>query len=110
MSDNLIPLQAAYITKGCIIGEPWRVCESGTNRELATLSGTLDEKAGMSYLHFARKFELEALNKGIEFGKSQEHDRAEIVFQQMRNQIAELEKQNIGLSTHLEKLIIGEGE
>lgn len=107
---DLIPLQAAYITKGCLIGDPWRVCEMGTDKELTRLDGSLGEKEAMSYLHFGRKFELEALNIGIHFGTKQEHDKAEKVFQKMKGEIKSLEEQNVKLSKQLEKHIIGKGE
>lgn len=108
MSDNLIPLQSAYITQALDVeNNTWFVYDTEGNR-LGKLSNKLDEREAMSLIHFARRAELAAFNIGIEFGINKEHDKAEKVFQQMREKIQELENQNIGLSTHLEKLIIGE--
>lgn len=110
MSDNLIPLQSAYIRQSKDVeNNTWVVFTEG-DVEIGKLSNTLNPKQAMSYLHFAREFELDAFNIGIMFGTKQEHEKAEKVFQQMRNKIAKLEQQNIGLSSNLERLIIGEEE
>ena len=81
MSD-LIPLQAAQITQ--YPDQPdktWYVRDNEGN-DLGKLPGTLSPKEAMSYLHFARPFELEALNIGIQFGKKQ----ADTVLQKRMNQ------------------------
>ena len=70
MSD-LIPLQAAQITQ--YPDQPdktWYVRDNEGN-DLGKLPGTLSPKEAMSYQHFARPFELEAFNIGIEFGKQE---------------------------------------
>lgn len=110
MSDSLIPLQTAYIRQSRDVGNNAWVVFTDKDEEIGTLSNELDPKQAMSYIHFARKFELGAFNIGIEFGKKEEHDKAEKVFQSLLAKIKELEEQNIALSDNLERFIIGEEE
>lgn len=110
MTEKLIPLQSAYIRQSRDVdNNAWNIFTED-NLKIGRLSNELNPKQAMSYLHFAREFELKALNIGIRFGEAQEHDKAEIVFQKLKAKIDFLEKQNIGLSENLERLIIGEEE
>lgn len=111
MSDkDLIPLQTAFITQALDVeSNTWFVYDTDKNL-LGKLSNKLTDKEAMSVVHFARKIELQAFNIGIGFGKDQEHERAEKVFQGMMEEINTLRAQNEGLSNHLEQFIIGEGE
>jgi hypothetical protein len=66
---DLIPLQTAFIQQRKTYKDnSWVVFDTDGN-ELFALDGALEPKTAMSYLHFARPFELEALNIGIEYGK-----------------------------------------
>lgn len=68
---DLIPLQTAYIRQSRDVKENvWVVFDTEGN-EIGELPNTLNPKEAMSYLHFARPFELEALNIGIQFGKEE---------------------------------------
>lgn len=68
---DLIPLQTAYIRQSRDVKDnTWVVFDTEGN-EIAELASTLDPKEAMSYLHFARPFELTALNVGIRFGKEE---------------------------------------
>ena len=62
MSENLIPLQTAYIRQSKDVRNNAWVVYDTDDKELAELPNTLNPKQAMSYLHFARKFELYALN------------------------------------------------
>lgn len=107
---NLIPLQTAYATKANVIGEDWKICNADTDKVLKELPGTLDERGVMSYLHFARSFELEALNIGIAFGAAREAQKSEDIFQDLKTQNLFLQQQNEMLSGKLEQIIIGNEE
>jgi len=104
---NLIPLQDAYARQSKDVDDNEWIIYSSDDVELGRLPSSLTPKEAMSYLHFGRKFEIGALDAGIKFGIRQEQEKTNKVFQKMREQILGLETQNIGLSAHLEKLIIG---
>lgn len=104
---DLIPLQTAYIRQSKDVrNNAWIVYDTD-GRELDELSNTFTPEQAMSYLHFARRYELEALNIGINFGKSQQSrvDKDQIIV--LKQQVALLEQQNIGLAAHLQNIIEG---
>lgn len=107
MSDNLIKLQTAYIRQSRDIKENAWVVFSDKDEELFTLSNKLSPKEAMSYLHFARPFELEAFNIGIDYGREIEMERSEDIFKKMRGDLIVLEEMNERLSNQLAKFIIG---
>ena len=103
---NLIPLQSAYANQQRDVdNNNWHVY-SEQNKDLATLPGTLSPKLAMSYIHFARPFELEALNIGINFGKQQQLKISQKQMEFYEGRIKFLEEQNEKLSNSLEKAII----
>lgn len=65
---DLIPLQRAHVNQYTTEKEgktPWEVQENETNGLLAVLPRELTEQQVFAVLHFARKFELLALNIGL---------------------------------------------
>lgn len=108
MTENLIPLQTAYIRQSKDVKNNTWVVFSECDAELGELPNTLSPKQAMSYLHFGRRFELDALNIGIRFGKGLEHTIAEKKLKQSALRIAVLERQNLDLSNALEKHIINQ--
>lgn len=87
----------------------WHIVDQA-NKELTRLPSDLDERGVMSYLHFARPFELEALNIGINHGRIEAEKNfanKEIAY---KSQIEFLEQQNQRLSTQLERHILGQEE
>lgn len=107
MSNNLIKLQTAYIRQSRDVKDNAWVVFSDKDEELGELSNTLSPKDAMSYLHFARPFELEAFNTGINYGRDLENIKSETIFQKMKSDLIILEEMNIRLSKQLEKFIIG---
>lgn len=93
---DLIPLQTAYIRQSKDVKDNAWVGFNTEGEEIFELSGTFSPKQAMSYLHFARPFELEALNKGIRFGKEeagrQYREHLEMAAAQMQSLMAENEK------------------
>ena len=65
--EDLIPLQRAHVNQYTTSEgkSPWEVQENETNGLLATLPRDLTETQVFQVLHFARKFELLALNIGL---------------------------------------------
>jgi len=108
MTINLAPLQSAYIKQAIDVDNNIWMVFSEQDEKLSTLPNTLNPKEAMSYLHFARKFEIDALNKGIAFGIKETADKHEALFQDLKEQNLFLQQQNEILSTKLEKFIIGE--
>ena len=104
--QDLIPLQTAYAHQE-MVGEDtdWRIYDA-RRKELGKLPANLTPKQAMSYIHFARPFEMAALNIGINFGKAQENKRLSIDLDLCKNKLKILEEQNKKLSTALEKAII----
>ena len=73
--------------------------------ELATLPKDLNEKQVMKAIHFARKFELIAFNKGIQFKKSVKTEMVPDERKKLHAVIAGLEKHNSVLAEKLDNFI-----
>ena len=104
--NHLSPLQTAFIRQSRDVKDNAWVVFSEDGVELYDLPNNLTPKEAMAHLHFARKFELEALEAGINQGRHQSRTAATNVINELRAKVALLEQQNIGLSTQLEKFII----
>jgi len=61
----------------------WLIRENITDRELGTFNARISDEDMFAILHFARKYEVEALNAGIEWQK----DKQNVM---LRDQIARL--------------------
>jgi len=108
---NLIPLQSAQFSQQRDVdNNEWKLQDDQGNSLGKNLPGGLTPKEAMAYLHFARPFELKALNIVINFGKEEIRKDADLKILQLVEQIKFLEQQNILLSTKLEKFIIGPDE
>jgi hypothetical protein len=95
------PLQSAYIRQSRDVRDnAWIVYDEAGN-ELAELPKHLDPQQAMSYLHFARRFELAALQEGFADGGRMIRANFEAAIAVLRMQIEQLEQQNIHLSTIL---------
>ena len=71
INTEILPLascNAHQITEKGKNGD-WLIRENVTNDLLATLSNRITDQDIMAVIHFARKYELEAFNKGIAFHK-----------------------------------------
>lgn len=104
--DNLIPLQSAYIRQSIDARNNAWVMYDTKGNELYELPNTLSPEQAMSYLHFARGFELSALNIGIQFGKKEATQAISTYVDELKARIGMLSEQNVGLATQLEKFII----
>ena len=107
MSQDLIPLQTAYFNRQRDVDENnWRLFDTKDNK-LYTLPGKLSPREAMSYLHFARPFELSAFNVGIWFGKTEQKKWDDAIIEKLKKDVEFLANQNIKLSEKLEKWICG---
>ncbi len=106
---NHTPLQTAYIRQSLdFANNTWIVFNEQGEKIGELPSEQLAHKA-MSYLHFARPFELEALNEGIRQGKQFEikkTNKMSQILKNMQNKIEDLEAKNTELYAQLEKSII----
>ena len=68
---ELIPLKHAHVTQHTIgaTKTDWTIRENKTEKTLGELPNKLNEKEVFAILNMMRKYESEAFNTGIEFGK-----------------------------------------
>lgn len=96
---DLVDLRAAHVTqlthKG--VKGDWSVRANVTEEELGTFNGRISDEDMFAILRFSRKYELIALNAGIEF---QRHKQVEIQMERIQNLTAELE----AATAHSDKL------
>lgn len=110
MNLNLIDLQTAHVTQLTKEGEgklPW-IVYSEDRRNLAELPGELTESQVFTVMDFAKQYELEAFNIGIEFMKKQKNDEISQIINRGNAQLEELREENQRLANKLEKFIISE--
>lgn len=98
-NKDLIPLQQSHVTQhsGSDGKTDWSVEENETNKKLYELPREWDENTVFNVLDFARVFELNALNIGINFGVSK-------MTEQYENKIKELNELIEGLTNSNERL------
>lgn len=108
--SNLIPLQTAFIRQSRDVKDnAWVVYDTDDN-EIYELPNHLNPKDAMRHIHLGRKFELEAFNIGINFGKGELRKVFDVEMAEMEQKCKALEQMNERLSTQLEKFIIGDNE
>ena len=91
-----IKLQSAHATQ--ISSEKngkgaWKIRENITSKDLFELPGHISEKDIFTILDFAKKFELEAFNAGIQFGKNINKTNLQIARNENNRLSSILEKQ-----------------
>lgn len=99
MEQELIQLQSCHMTQhsGDNGKSPWSIEENITNDKLGELPRNLSEKEVFAIIHFARDYELKALNAGIKFQKGKNNEY-------LKSQIHELKIAVKGLMLENEKL------
>jgi hypothetical protein len=104
---NLIDLQTAYVTQLTTEdkGKGDWVVYNEDKIELYRLPADWDEKTVMAVIHFARKFELEAFNRGIEFWKQRANSLFENERMMYKAQFEALKDENNRLAEKLDELI-----
>ena len=76
------------------------------NNKITQFPEGWDEHDCMAAIRLGRTYELEAFNKGIEFGKEKGANTFAPLLEHAKNQINILEEANLKLSSKLEQLII----
>jgi hypothetical protein len=109
MTEPNLSLSTAYATWNIENSTEW-VIRDQDNNELWKFPRSFEEKGCMSAIHMGRKFELEAFNNGISFGKESRDQVYGPKINLLIEQIKVLEQMNVNLSTKLEKFIIGDDE
>lgn len=105
-----IDLQTAHVTQ--TTGENGRrdwIVYNEAREDIYRLPKEWSEKQVMDCIHFARKFELEAFNKGIAFQKSKNPETIKTLQAMVVNLTAEKEimkQENVKISDELDRLII----
>lgn len=106
--DKPLALSTAYATWVMAEHDNMWVVRDEKDNELGKFPKNWTEKDCMIAIRLGRKYELEAFNIGIDFGKSQRDNVFGPIIKRLNAQIEELSGMNERLSTQLEKFIIGE--
>ena len=106
MGKPIIPLAAAHVTqvrfKDGKLGD-WQVEENETNKRLFSLPKHFSVHDVEKSLEFARKYELEALNIGINHGKKITEDIYKKALVELNAKLESLKQLNERLSEALDK-------
>ena len=103
--QDLIKLQNAHITQhtnGHIKSE-WKIEENITDKPIANFESTINDKLMFKILDFARKYELEAFNIGIAYGKKVTIGVYDNKIKNLMKAIGEMRGENERLSEALRK-------
>ncbi len=103
--EDLIPLQASHVTQGTSghIKTAWSVQLNGTEDKILELPSTYSEDEIFHIMDFAKKYELEAFNIGINFAKRQGNAYMKDITDKQLNIIKALKSDNDRLASALEK-------
>lgn len=101
-----IPLQHAHVTQSKSRGvkSDWKVRKNVTHDEIATLSVDFSDKDIFRILAFSRKFELEAFNIGIDFGKEKQNNTNRQVVSEYKARVQALTNENSRLAEVLDRV------
>ena len=101
---DIIPLQASHVTQhtnGHIKSE-WKVEKNMTDELICTFPSTYREDEIFRIMDFAKKFELEALNIGINLEKTRQNGALKSIIDQQKVLIVQLGADNERLAKALE--------
>ena len=102
--QNIIDLAGTYVaqnTSGHIKTE-WKVNLNGTETTIQTFPSHFTENEIFAIMDFAKKYELEAFNKGVRFGNKNTVDAYEAKLDAKNNIINKLEMENERLAEALD--------
>lgn len=111
MTKELIKLQSAHCTQHTSEGvkSDWKVEENATNDNLFVFPPNISDELMFQIMNFARKYELDAFNAGIQFQKGKQN---EVLQQTINEQLAVIEAlghDNNRLAESIDKHTKGEG-
>ena len=101
-----IKLAHANVTQNTIGAKrtDWVIKANKTHEELGTLPSSLTDKEVFAILHLMRKYELEAFNVGIDFGKKEYKEVFSKENKRLEQVNKELSKHNDYLALALENI------
>lgn len=91
-----------HTTKG--VKTDWKVEANKTNEYLGVFPKKLDHNEVFDILNFARKFELDAFNIGVHFGKEEYKKTFENTISEFKQKLEEAAKENERLADALDRL------
>lgn len=103
-----LALSTAYATWVRAENDNQWIVRDQDGTELGRFPAKWKEKDCMIAINLGRKYELEAFNRGIDFGKEKRDQTYKPIMKKLNKDITELGAMNERLSTQLEKHIIGE--
>jgi len=103
----MLDLASCHITQHTNNNEKtdWSVQLNETNEEIFKLSKKLNENEVFGIIDFAKKYELEAFNKGIKFQKDKQNKVLKDTIDKQLQLINTLKSENERLATILDKRI-----
>lgn len=106
---QLIPLQHSNAYQESKDGQKgnWIIRENQTDRELFILSSRICDQDMLDIRKFAKQYELNAFNAGINFQKSQQNEYLKQKISELTQALSESHARNILISTELEYLTEG---
>ena len=104
MTKEYIKLENAHITQHTDGAEKseWSLEANNTDEKLHQFPNTFTEKQMFNILDFARKYELEAWNSGIKFGRNKAKEIWEKKIELANKQIKYMREENARLAQALE--------
>ena len=104
-NPELLRLASANVNQLTINGlkQEWNVRENITGDNLGSFPSNIDDKTMFKILNFAKKYELEAFNIGINFEKGKSNDVLMDRINRLQGEITSLKAHNGALAQHLEE-------
>ena len=101
-----IPLQYAHMTQNTNEGKktPWMVRRNVTSEDLGQLPANLTEAQVFEVMAFARKYELEAFNVGIQFGKKKQREISNQIVAELQAKLEAVHHENSRIADALDRL------
>ena len=101
-----IPLQNAFITQNSDKKgkTAWMVKQNATMEPLGELPKNLTESQVFDIMAFARKYELEAFNVGIQFGKGKQREIDKQIIAELQAKIQAVLHENARLADTLDRV------
>lgn len=108
-TTEYILLANAHITQKTNknVKSDWSIEANITNEQLGTLPPHLTEQQAMAILKFARKFELDAFNAGIQLGKEKQKKVDDDIISNMKLKLRLATEENIRIAEALDKATRG---
>ena len=83
---------------------PWMVRQNVTCEELGQLPANLTEGQVFEIMAFARKYELEAFNIGINFGKEKQREVSKQIINELTAKLQAVHRENERIADAMDKL------